>query len=186
MNFILFIKNISPFLPELAQIPWLILSILTSQRADHIWKMYAIYHPLRILDILEVQQFAVCPFWKTLNTEVPRKTGNFVFPRECQCFPRSVFVHIYRTSLLNKGFITCSMRDKADIPERVRHLAYWGCQSVFRIRLTVSLRGATYKRDVIRDDSQRRFLAQQSVAMLERCCNHSKQCCNIVFANRLV
>ena len=30
--------------------------------------------------------------------------------------------------------------------------------------------------DVTRDDSQRRFLAQHSVAMLEQCCNYSKQC----------
>ena len=32
--------------------------------------------------------------------------------------------------------------------------------------------------DVTRDDSQRRFLARHGVAMLERCCNHSKQRCN--------
>ena len=30
------------------------------------------------------------------------------------------------------------------------------------------------------DDSQRRFLKQHSVAMLEQCCNHSKQCRNNV------
>ena len=30
------------------------------------------------------------------------------------------------------------------------------------------------------DDSQQRFLAQHSVAMLEQCCNHSKQCRNDV------
>ena len=36
------------------------------------------------------------------------------------------------------------------------------------------------KGDVTRDDSQRRFLAQHSVAMLEQCCNHSKQCRNNV------
>ena len=34
------------------------------------------------------------------------------------------------------------------------------------------------KGDVTRDDSQRRFLAQHSVAMLEQCCNYSKQCRN--------
>ena len=35
--------------------------------------------------------------------------------------------------------------------------------------------------DVTRDDSQRRrFLAQRSVAMLEQCCIHSKQCRNDV------
>ena len=34
--------------------------------------------------------------------------------------------------------------------------------------------------DVTRDDSQRRFLGQHSVAMLEQCCNHSKQCRNSV------
>ena len=36
------------------------------------------------------------------------------------------------------------------------------------------------KGDVTRDDSQRRFLAQHSVAMLEQCCNYSKQCRNTV------
>ena len=35
-------------------------------------------------------------------------------------------------------------------------------------------------RDVARGDSQRRFLAQHSVAMLEQCCNYSKQCRNNV------
>ena len=34
--------------------------------------------------------------------------------------------------------------------------------------------------DVTQDDSQRRFLVQHSVAMLEQCCNHWKQCCNAV------
>ena len=36
------------------------------------------------------------------------------------------------------------------------------------------------KGDVTRDYSQRRFLAQHVVAMLEQCCNHSKQCRNNV------
>ena len=30
--------------------------------------------------------------------------------------------------------------------------------------------------DVTRDDSQRQFLAQHSVVMLEQCCNYSKKC----------
>ena len=34
--------------------------------------------------------------------------------------------------------------------------------------------------DVTPNDSERRFLAQQSVAILEQCCNHSKQCRNNV------
>ena len=34
------------------------------------------------------------------------------------------------------------------------------------------------KGDVTLDDSQRRFLAQHSVAMLEQRCNHSKRCRN--------
>ena len=34
--------------------------------------------------------------------------------------------------------------------------------------------------DVTQDDSQRRFLAQHCVAMLEQCCNHLKQCRNNV------
>ena len=44
--------------------------------------------------------------------------------------------------------------------------------------------------DVTRDDWQRRFLAQNSVKMLEQCCNYCKQCCcdalKIVVANRPV
>ena len=34
------------------------------------------------------------------------------------------------------------------------------------------------KADVTRDDSQRRFLALHSIAMLEQRCKHSKQCRN--------
>ena len=34
--------------------------------------------------------------------------------------------------------------------------------------------------DITRDDLQRPFLAQHSVAMLEKCCNYSKQCRNNV------
>ena len=33
-----------------------------------------------------------------------------------------------------------------------------------------------HKGDVTGDDSQRRFLAQHSVGMLEQCCHRSKQC----------
>ena len=38
----------------------------------------------------------------------------------------------------------------------------------------------TSKGDVTRDDSQRQFLEQHSYAMLEQCCNYSKQCRNNV------
>ena len=37
-----------------------------------------------------------------------------------------------------------------------------------------------YKGDATQDYLQQRFLVQHSVAMLEQCCNHSKQCCNNV------
>ena len=37
---------------------------------------------------------------------------------------------------------------------------------------------AVPKGDVTRNDSQPRFVAQHSVAILEQCCNHSKQCCS--------
>ena len=36
----------------------------------------------------------------------------------------------------------------------------------------------TSQGDATWDDSQRRFLARHGVAMLEQCCNHSKQRCN--------
>ena len=35
-----------------------------------------------------------------------------------------------------------------------------------------------YKGDATQDYLQQRFLAQHSVAILEQCCNHFKQCCN--------
>ena len=37
-----------------------------------------------------------------------------------------------------------------------------------------------FRDDVTRDDSERRFLVQHSVAMLEQYCKHSKQCRNNV------
>ena len=39
----------------------------------------------------------------------------------------------------------------------------------------IELISFSFKVDVTRDDSQRRFLAQHSVAMLEQCRNNSKQ-----------
>ena len=42
------------------------------------------------------------------------------------------------------------------------------------------LKNNRFKGDVTRDDSQRRFLAQHSVATSEQCCNYSKQCRNNV------
>ena len=53
-----------------------------------------------------------------------------------------------------------------------------GC-SVSRAHKSWS-RGNVIKGNVTRVDSQRRFLAQHSVAMLEQRCNHSKQCRNNV------
>ena len=44
----------------------------------------------------------------------------------------------------------------------------------------VAVASLDLKGHVTRDDLQRRFLAQHSVAMLEQCCNHSKQCRNNV------
>ena len=44
----------------------------------------------------------------------------------------------------------------------------------------ISASDLTSKGDVTRVDSQRRFLVQRSVAMLEQCCKHSKQCWNNV------
>ena len=54
------------------------------------------------------------------------------------------------------------------------------CSSVLRYKssLRIVSFNITLKGDVTRDDSQRRFLVQHSVAMLEQCCNHSKQCRN--------
>ena len=45
---------------------------------------------------------------------------------------------------------------------------------------SVKVHALLTKGHVTRDDSQRRFLAQRSVAMLELCCDYSKQCRNNV------
>ena len=45
------------------------------------------------------------------------------------------------------------------------------------ITVTTALDLPIFKGDVRRDDSQRRFLVQHSIEMLEeQCCNNSKQC----------
>ena len=44
----------------------------------------------------------------------------------------------------------------------------------------MTLNGANLKGDFTQDDSQRRFLAQLNVGLLEQCCDHSKQCRNNV------
>ena len=46
--------------------------------------------------------------------------------------------------------------------------------------LNRNIKSCNAKGYVTRDDSPRRFLAQHSVAMLEQCCNHLKQCRNNV------
>ena len=54
-------------------------------------------------------------------------------------------------------------------------------QDLLLYDLRFVMRVWTYpKGDVTRDDSQRRFLVQHSVAALEQCCNYSKQCSNNV------
>ena len=77
------------------------------------------------------------------------------------------------------------------------------CSRLFCLSLplfcTTTMPFCTTKGNVTQDDSQRRFLAQHRVAMLEQCCNYTKQCRNnvvtmsqryvvlkIVVANRLV
>ena len=58
----------------------------------------------------------------------------------------------------------CTRITNSKSPLNFKKTTYWSTTS------------AVSKGDVTRDDSQRRFLAQRSVAMLEQCCNHSKQC----------
>ena len=50
----------------------------------------------------------------------------------------------------------------------------------FQVMFSLPLPPWFLKGVVIQDDSQRRFLLQHSVAMLEQCCAYSKQCCNAV------
>ena len=49
-------------------------------------------------------------------------------------------------------------------------------QTHFRSDIFAAVASSDRKGDVTRKDSQRRFLVQHSVAMLEQCCNHSKKC----------
>ena len=56
------------------------------------------------------------------------------------------------------------------------------CHAIVPCNITLSFLFLSQglKGDVTRDDLQERFLAQHRVAMLEQCCNHSKQCPNNV------
>ena len=51
---------------------------------------------------------------------------------------------------------------------------------VLMVQRAQNIKSCNSKGDVTRDDLQRPFLAQHSVAMLEQCCNYSKQCRNNV------
>ena len=62
----------------------------------------------------------------------------------------------------------------------VKPKANVSCQLNFRLFVSCQLKFC----DVTRDDSQRRYLAQHSVAMVEQCWKHSKQCRNNVVTLR--
>ena len=61
-----------------------------------------------------------------------------------------------------------------------RKLRFCYSQAIARVSQRIRTRNWRYEGDVTRDDSQRRFLAQHSYAMLEQCCNYPKQCRNNV------
>ena len=64
------------------------------------------------------------------------------------------------------------------VPRRrdTRGAAAWVCKILLETYYRALTLYYVFKGDVTGDDSQRRFLAQHSVRMLEQCCNHEKQC----------
>ena len=54
------------------------------------------------------------------------------------------------------------------------------CEATSKMEEWYAYSGGQSWGDVTRDDSQRRVFAQHRVAMLEQCCDHSKQCRNNV------
>ena len=47
---------------------------------------------------------------------------------------------------------------------------HYGCEKVKKVSWFCDLKDSAFKDDVTRDDSQRQFLAQHSVATLLQCC----------------
>ena len=79
----------------------------------------------------------------------------------------------------NFGF-TCPNNHKqnqTDSPDRLARVVFWHLTQAI---LCCTCLTRFTKVAVTRDDSQGRFLAQHIVAMLEQCCNCSKQCRNNV------
>ena len=56
----------------------------------------------------------------------------------------------------------------------------------FRSDVFAAVASSDRKGDITREDSQRRFLVQHSVAMLEQCCNHSKKYRSQQYRNALL
>ena len=91
-------------------------------------------------------------FTKIISTRVPWGFNGFL-----------------ENKIINKQWLTkmfCTRYTNSRSTLYLKKTTYWSATS------------AVSKVDVTRDDSQRRFLAQHSVAMLEQCCNYSKQCRN--------
>ena len=73
-------------------------------------------------------------------------------------------------------------RSKINFKVTAHFVFLWRLRIIgFCQKLTFQMKATKRKGDdVTRYDSQRRFLAQHSVAMLEQCCKYSKQCQNNV------
>ena len=73
-----------------------------------------------------------------------------------------------------------TMYNDVNIQLMTRDSSFDNQRNALYLELATCIRATRSKGDFTRDDLQRQFLAQQSVVVLEQCCDHSKQCRNNV------
>ena len=103
-----------------------------------------------------------------------QRIAKFWWQRILFCFSAKLLQN-HKIKVFAKYAASYSETSAVSLPQpRNVQLLRWAWSGLAKRRLTFQTKG-----DVTRGDSQRRFLAQHSVAMLEHYCNHSKQCNNV-------
>ena len=125
--------------------------------------------------------------WLIKGATTNKKQSKFKTTTKQKQNRRSVFCNATRYRVLHGTLFTLTSdrkylrRTKLVLLSPLSKTKYSGASSLSELSSTDNLNLlSAHRGDFTRHDSQRRFLAQHSVAMLEQCCNHSKQCLNNV------
>ena len=114
----------------------------------------------------------VLPFPQGWLSEQNMRTRVKITKRK-ECVPSLAGGYFHAHTRISPTLISVR-KMRSMVGRRVPTWKRWGKRNFGKRGLRV-LVSRELKGDITRDDSQRLFLAQHSVAMLEQCCNHSKQ-----------